>query len=189
MGDRGREGRGWRGSCHIHWSEWQQLCMCADTQQYCHPYVHTAAVAVFFFPFHPVFHSYGQEAAAQIATELPQLLQYKPKTLDVKTAVLAEGLGLGLSEGLQVAKAMVRREPRLLTHAAAVLEQRLQGLGELLGLSSGKELSDVVSRRPSLLHKKTETLEGEYGITVPCTLCTLGFTLLVCVGFGRERGI
>lgn len=43
-----------------------------------------------------------------------------------------------------------------------VLQQRKQGLAKLLELNSPEELLRVLQVQPSILHKRTDTLDGEY---------------------------
>lgn len=108
-------------------------------------------------------HRLGQGAATQVVQKLPHLAQQRPKTLDYKTTALAHALGFKEQPGkaLNFAKSLLRIEPRLMTHRAVVLQQRLKGLRSLLGLSDGRQLAQLLIRQPALLHKTTETLESE----------------------------
>lgn len=65
-------------------------------------------------------HRHGKEGAAKLATQLPHLIQCRPQGLDLKLAVLADGLSSSPAASLKVAKQLVQREPRLLTHSSEV---------------------------------------------------------------------
>jgi hypothetical protein len=80
----------------------------------------------------------------------------RPGTLDLKTAALADTLP---DKSLAAAKQLVAAEPRLLTHSIEKLQQRVQGLTEILGLGP-EDLQAVLRKEPSLLHKSIVTLGG-----------------------------
>jgi hypothetical protein len=70
---------------------------------------------------------------------------------------------VGKSEA--VAKSMVAREPRLLTHAVRTLKGKVRMLQQLLQLTP-EELLQLVDQQPSLLHKAPGTLQGGWSAFV-----------------------
>jgi len=96
------------------------------------------------------------QAAADVYTRMPHLLLYRQRLIKQKTESLAASLGLPPA---RVAR-LTLRYPRLLTYSAETMQQRVQGLRELLQLKSEWKLQRLVVDQPSLLHRQTDTLAG-----------------------------
>lgn len=122
--------------------------------------------------------SHGKETASRLLSQLPQLLQMRPATLDIKTAALADALP---DKSLEAAKRMVAAEPRLLTHSVEKLQQRVKGLAEILELGP-EELQTVLRQEPSLLHKATGTLGGGWMAVAVARRLSGGHRGAQCVG-------